>query len=411
MPETKVLLGSERIDFLDVLRAIALGGILLINAMSILAVKGSTPAFTVDVPWAERALQDAILFFVESKFFTLFSLLFGISFAIQIGSAQRQGATFLPRMARRLLALLVFGMLHIAFLWDGDILVIYAVTGSVLIAMRNLSDRALRRWVIGLLAVPATLVLLAFIASLVARATEAGAAALGSGDLEVAASFADTSGTQALLDATFVGGIGERVGTYLELLPLLASRIPTVLAMFLIGLMVGRSDFLTDLPARAPLLRRARNVTFGIGLPIMALIVLGTKVLPTTSALIAIIEDQYITGPLLCLGLASTIALAWIRRPDLRVFAWIRPMGQMALTNYLSQSLVMTSIAYGWGLGLALRLSGFAVLGLSIALYVAQVLVSTIWLRHFRYGPAEWVWRCVTYGRMMPLRRTEALHS
>jgi uncharacterized protein len=395
----------SRVAVLDVLRAVALGGILLINAMSILAVKGSTPAFTVEIPPLERALQDAILFCVESKFFTLFSLLFGISFAIQIGSAQRQGAAFLPRISRRLLALLVIGLLHILLLWDGDILVIYALTGTLLIAMRNLTDRALRRWIIGLLAIPATLVLIALVVSLAVRWGADGSAAMTSSDLDIASQFADTSASSELAHATFLQGAQIRIGTYISLLPLLLSRIPTVLAMFLIGLLIGRSGFLASLPEQRPTLRHVRNVTFAIGLPVMALIVLATKVLPTTSALIAIIEDQYITGPLLCLGLASTITLGYLNSPGRRVFAWIQPMGQMALTNYLSQSLVMTFLAYGWGLGLALRLNGFAVLAAAVALYVVQASLSWAWLRRYSYGPCEWVWRCVTYGRWMPIRR------
>ena len=138
---------QERVQVLDVLRGFALLGILLINAMSILAVKGSTPAFTVDIPFLDRLLQDLILFFVESKFFTLFSLLFGIGFAIQIQSAERQGTKFLPRISRRMLGLLVFGLLHILLLWDGDILVIYAITGSILIAFRKTAFSRLKKWV------------------------------------------------------------------------------------------------------------------------------------------------------------------------------------------------------------------------------------------------------------------------
>jgi uncharacterized protein len=78
----------------------------------------------------------------------------------------------------------------------------------------------------------------------------------------------------------------------------------------------------------------------------------------------------------------------------------------MALTNYITQSLVLTFIAYGWGLGCALRLNGFQVLAIVVVLYIAQVLLSILWLNSFRYGPLEWAWRCITYWRVMPFRRT-----
>jgi uncharacterized protein len=124
-----------------------LAGILIINAMSILAVKGSTPAFTVKLRPLDRLLQDLILFFVESKFFTLFSLLFGIGFAIQIQSAERQRRAFVPRISRRMAGLLLFGLAHVLLLWDGDILVIYAITGTILIAFRKTIFTRIRIWV------------------------------------------------------------------------------------------------------------------------------------------------------------------------------------------------------------------------------------------------------------------------
>jgi uncharacterized protein len=76
----------------------------------------------------------------------------------------------------------------------------------------------------------------------------------------------------------------------------------------------------------------------------------------------------------------------------------------MALTNYLTQSLVLTFLAYGWGLGLALELNGFQVLGISFLLYVVQVILSGLWLSKFKYGPFEWVWRCITYWKVLPIK-------
>lgn len=397
-------LAIPRYEVLDILRAFALGGILVINAMSILAVIGSTPAFTVDIPPADRALQDAILFFVESKFFTLFSLLFGISFAIQIGSAQRQGVAFLPRISRRLLTLGIFGIAHICLLWDGDILVIYAVTGLLLLLMRNLSTRALRRWIIALLAIPAVIVAGIFLWTIAYRCTQAGATSLASSDASLATSFADTTATTHLLEAGLLEGATYRIHTYIELLPLLVSRIPTVLAMFLLGICIGRSTVLTDAASWTSHIRRVRTRTLIAGFTAMTLILLATKFAPTTTALIAIVEDQYIAGPLLSVGYATAIVLAFINRPHLAIFAWLQPIGRMALTNYLMQSFVLTALAYGWGAGLALQLNGFTVIGICAALFTVQVISSHLWLSYFQYGPCEWLWRCATYWRWMPLR-------
>jgi len=395
---------QERVQVLDVLRGFALAGILIINAMSILAVKGSTPAFTVDIPFADRTLQDLILFFVESKFFTLFSLLFGIGFAIQIQSAEKQGSAFLPRISRRMAGLLLFGLLHILLLWDGDILLIYAITGTLLILFRKTTYSRIRKWVISLLAVPGVLVLAILIYTLIARLSASGAETFAKSDASLAKEFANTDATQNLLQNGFLEGIAERIHTYLELSPLLSSRIPTVLAMFLIGLYLGRSNFIRQLPEKIEILKRVRFWGLIVGFSLMFLIVAGTKFLPNVSALIAIIEDQYLAGPILCLGYASAVTLSFLKNPTRKIYGYFSKVGRMALTNYLTQSLVVTFLAYGWGLGLVLKLNGFQVLGISFLLYVAQVILSGLWLSKFKYGPLEWVWRCITYWKVLPIK-------
>ena len=395
---------QNRLRVLDVLRGFALAGILIINAMSILAVNGSTPAFTVDIPVADRTLQDLILFFIESKFFTLFSLLFGIGFAIQIHSAERQGNAFLPRISRRMFGLLLFGLLHIVLLWDGDILVIYAITGTLLILFRKTTYTRIRRWVISLLAVPGVLVLAILIYTLIARLSASGAETFAKSDASLAKEFANTDATRKLLQNGLIEGITERFHTYLELSPLLFSRIPTVLAMFLIGLYLGRSNFIRQLPEKLEILKKVRYWGLTIGFSLMFLIVAGTKFLPTVSALIAIIEDQYLAGPILCLGYASALTLAFLKNPNRKIYEYFSKVGRMALTNYLTQSLVLTFLAYGWGLGLALKLNGFQVLGISFLLYVAQFILSGLWLSKFKYGPFEWIWRCITYWKILSIR-------
>jgi uncharacterized protein len=399
-----IVKNPDRIQVLDVLRGFALAGILIINAMSILAVKGSTPAFTVDIPFAGRILQDLILFFVESKFFTLFSLLFGIGFAIQIQSAKKQGNVFLPRISRRMAGLLLFGTLHILLLWDGDILVIYAITGTLLILFRKTTNSRIRKWVISLLAVPGVLVFAILVYTLIARLSVSGAETFAKSDASLAKEFANTDATKKLLQNGFIEGIAERIHTYLELSPLLFSRIPTVLAMFLIGLYLGRSNFIRQLPEKIEILKKVRFWGLTVGFSLMFFIVAGTKFLPTVSALIAIIEDQYLAGPILCLGYASAVTLDFLKKPTRKIYGYFAKAGRMALTNYLTQSLVLTFLAYGWGLGLALKLNGFQVLGISVLLYVAQVIMSGLWLSKFKYGPFEWVWRCITYWKVLPIK-------
>jgi uncharacterized protein len=119
---------------------------------------------------------------------------------------------------------------------------------------------------------------------------------------------------------------------------------------------------------------------------------------------VAIIEDQYLAGPILCLGYAAAITLTFIKNPDRSMYRYFANVGRMALTNYLTQSLVLTCLAYGWGFGLALQLNGFQVLGICGMLYLGQVIFSTLWLQFFAYGPLEWVWRAVTYWKWPVIR-------
>lgn len=398
---------NSRAAVLDGLRGFALLGIVIINSMTIFAVPGAIPDFSFPLPAVDRLLQDAVLLLVESKFFTLFSLLFGIGFAIQLNSAERQNAAFLPRISRRFAALFVFGCLHIAFFWDGDILLIYAVTGLLLVAMRRISDRAIRRWVVSLLAVPGALVLAIFIFSIVGRFDSNLNTLLAGTDREIAQSFSNLVASQPAIFASFMDAIPLRISSYSEVLPLLMSRIPTVLAMFLIGLYVGRKKIYLDLESWVPVLRKWRSVGLGFGFGLASAVLISTKTLPATSALVALIEDQYIVGPLAAIGLACGFALLYLRAAKSKTFEAFARVGRMALTNYLMQSVVLTFLAYGWGLGLATKVSGFGVLAIAFFLFLAQSVASSLWLRVFAFGPMEWIWRSLTYLRLFPIRKVE----
>ena len=195
-------------------------------------------------------------------------------------------------------------------------------------------------------AIPGILVFLIFIYTLLARLTTSGSQNFADSDKSLAKEFANTEATQKLISNGFIEGIGERIHTYLNLSPLLFSRIPTVLAMFLIGLYLGRSNFIRELPDKVATLKKFRFWGLTVGFSLMLLIVLGTKTLPPVSALVAIIEDQYLAGPILCLGYASALTLAYLSNPDRKIFWLFSNVGRMALTNYLTQSLVLTFLAY-----------------------------------------------------------------
>lgn len=396
-----------RIAVVDGVRGFALLGILVINLGAFSSAPGGPPNVFTPVPIEDRVVQTGILAVVESKFFSLFSLLFGLSFAIQMESAARRGAAFGPRITRRLLALLGFGVLHVLLLWDGDILIVYAVIGAILVAFRNAADRTLLRWAAGLLALPVVLYAVALAALTVARAVPSTAAALAGADRELVAVFAGGAGEriELLQSGSYAEIARARWAEYAAVAGLLLSRVPTVLAMFLLGMWAGRAGLLRDPEAALDRLRRWCRTAWAVGLPVQAAVVAAALGLPPVNALVALFFDQALAGPVLAVAYGTSLVL-WARGTlGRRVLGVLEHPGRMALTTYLMQSVILSFVFWSWGLGLAGQVSALEGLGIAAVIFLAQVLLARAWLRRFRYGPLEWVWRCVTYARRQPLRR------
>lgn len=315
--------------------AYALLGILVINLGAFSLAPGGAPNVFTPVPLGDRVVQTGILAVVESKFFSLFSLPFGLSFAIQIDSAARRGAAFLPRIARRLLALLGFGVLHVLLLWDGDILIVYAVVGALLVAFRHAADRTLLRWAAGLLAVPVVLYAVTLAALTVARAVPPAAAALAGADQELVAVFAGGAGDriELLQSGSYAEIARARWTEYAAVAGLLLSRVPTVLAMFLLGMWAGRTGLLRDPEAQVDRLRRLWRTAWAIGLPVQVAVVAAALALPPVNALVALFFNQALAGPVLAVAYGTSLVL-WARRAfGRRVLGLLAHPGRMALTT------------------------------------------------------------------------------
>lgn len=396
---------AERIDVLDVLRGFALWGIVVINILAFKSPGGPAILF-FEGGSVDRFVVQAILLFVESKFFTLFSFLFGLGFAVQLARAQERGVPFVPRFPRRLLVLLVFGIAHVVLLWDGDILVIYALVGFLLLLFRNRSPRSLLRWAAVLLLVPLLLVIAGLVTLEVLRVTPF-TAQIGQAEAEFQATYAQMrlEGIERYGGGTYWAILVQRVTDYLAVLPLLVSRVPAVLAMFLLGLYVGKQNMLRTIPHHLPLLRRVRMWGLGVGIVASLLVVLAQTQLSPISAVVALLFNQTLAGPVLSMGYVATLVLAWQRPRWKRRLAPLAATGRMALTNYLGQSLICAVLFYGYGFGLTGQVGVAASALLATSIYALQTLWSVWWLRRFQFGPLEWVWRSLTYGTLQPFRR------
>ena len=402
---------AERIEVVDVLRGFALCGILFVNIMWFKA-PGSLGAFSYEGPPLDRLVAAGVLALAQGKFFTLFSFLFGWGFATQFLRAEERAAAagFPRRFLRRSAVLGLIGVVHLALLSEGDILLLYAVVGLLLLPLRHSRSEILLRWVKWLLVVPAAVWLLFFGALALGRAFPDGAEDIAASDRETEEAFRTEARTTtaAYLEPAFARTAATRVEIYGRNAWLQLVLAPTVLAMFVLGLAAGRRDLARHAVDHRALLRRVRTWGLVIGLPLAALFAAGMSLLPTLSALICLSLNGAVAGPLLAMAYAAGIALLW-QRPGWQ--RWLRPlaaMGRMALTNYLLQSVIATLLFYGYGLGLARRVSPSLALVIAAAILAGQVLISGWWMRRYRFGPAEWLWRTLTYGARQPLRRAAA---
>ncbi len=366
---------SDRLLVLDVLRGFALFGVLLVNMVDF-SSSALMPGYSAP-QWdtLNQIIDVGVYLLAVTKFYLLFSFLFGVGFALQMGRMQERGRAFVPFYLRRLAVLLVIGLLHSIFIWRGDILMVYALMGVILLFVRNLSNRVLIGTAVVILI--ASFVLAGMVISegdpVIGRQA---AEIYQHGDyLDILAHRLTEPG-----DAAFVIG-----------------QVPSVLVMFLLGLIIGRSGILQQPDVYRPFLRRWMFPSLLIGLVFNVAFVIGWR--EHNSSLAAV--GMHIGAPALSFFYASVILLNFER---LRALA---PVGQMALTNYLTHSIVCTTIFYGYGFGLYDQVTPLGQLALVVLIYGTQIIFSGWWMRRFRFGPMEWVWRSLTYGKAQPIRRSQ----
>lgn len=390
----------ERVMAVDALRGFALLGILMVNLIFFSGPVEQTfgrPLAEVDSPWT----YGLVLTFAQGKFYGLFALLFGLGFAVQMDRFAARGEKPGRRFRRRLLVLLGFGLLHGTLLWMGDILAMYAVIGLLLPAFAQRKPRTLLIWAASLLGLLALLCVLG-----------AGFTALGSAfaPQEMARSFAAQEQASSAKIARSLAAYGA--GPYGDLFRLRLKELlgnygmtlsiaPHILAMFLLGLWTWRKGIAQNLTAHRPLLKRLALWGLGLGLPanLLYAYLMGHGFTAAGAAKAILGFGIYaLASPILTVGYAAGLSL-FLLGPGARLGAWLAATGRMSLTNYLSQSLVMTTVFYFYGFGLFGRLDLPWSLGFGAAFWVGQVCLSHFWLHRHAQGPLEALWRRLAFGR------------
>lgn len=398
---------TTRYVFLDALRGFALLGICLANfpEFSLYTFQPTDVVSSMPSAGVDKVFQGLLSFFVDGKFYTIFSILFGIGFSLIIGNAQKKGLNGKRIFYRRMLGLTVIGLMHLLLLWSGDILLLYALMGMLLPLFFNLSDRRLLFWSGFFLLLPIAfdIVQFAFGFTLSGFAYDAwwrkcdtyGITESNFGTwLKDASSYSD-------VHKFLMQGAIERLWEFVE-----GNRYFKVLGLFLLGVFLGRKKVYARLDELKPLVRKVFRWSVAVAVPFSVLYTLsGTGVLVVEKFVRTIFYTfgVYSQGLVYCSGLA----LLYLKTENSGVWRFLAAPGRMALTNYIFQSVFGIVIFYGIGFGLGAGVGLTLTLAIALAVFVSECIISRLWMRYFRFGPLEWIWRMWTYGKYLSIRKKE----
>jgi uncharacterized protein len=383
---------TERITVIDCLRGAALFGILMANMRGFnapLAAYINPHLMWTSLP--DRITQALVDCFISGKFITIFAALFGIGFAIQMERAlARDGG--MGFYARRLAMLFVIGLAHSFFVWWGDILTNYALCGFFLLPFRNASQRAVLAWAHGLYWFVLALFACVYVATLFGLPMPPDEDGLKVQDV------INTYANGSLRDIFRI-----RAREWLDANSFLVF-LTRILGVFLFGLYIWRQGYLGHPAEHMDWWTRAQRIGFPVGIICNAVAVGLDWVFhpdPEKPSLVSVTMFLFysIGVPALSLAYSATVIRLWqdpAWQQRLMPFSYV---GRMALTNYLLQSVIFTTIFYGYGLGLYGKVGPLLNVPLAIAVYSSQIPFSKWWLSRQRYGPMEWIWRRMMYGR------------
>lgn len=412
---------KPRIAALDVARGLALLGIFFVNASLFGEPFASVldPSRPTHESWLSQLVYAGTMIFCTGKFYPLFSLLFGAGLAIMLASAKRDGRSFVATFLRRLILLATFGLLHIVFLWVGDILLLYSIIGTAMLPLAYASPRVLL-WVAGgaysfglliLVGLTGLMLLAGTMPEPVVKEMPAADSRLAQ-YIEVLKDWNQTEQydsrlieleTQIMSQGPFHEQVFVRLCNYL-FASIFTALVMTwvVLPCFCVGAALVKLKFFDE---PWPLLRH-RLLWAGllIGLPLNVF-----GVILAQSANEALVMGQslafQIGGPLMTL-MYLVLVMNWVdSERGLAISRAIGQLGRMALTGYLLESFLMSAVMLHWGLGRFGDTTWAERAGWVLGIYAVILLFANTWLSRFRVGPLEWVWRMGTYARFVPLQQ------
>ncbi|MGK5026072.1 DUF418 domain-containing protein [Janthinobacterium sp. RB2R34] len=380
-----------RLAQLDVLRGIALFGILLVNiwgfAWGTLSLRYGTLA--TPAPWIDQAAIFLVAAFAEFKFYPIFAFLFGAGFALHTRSLRQQLGSWLAAQTayrRRLRWLLLIGILHGLLIWSGDVLSSYALAGMLIVSLAPSGLDRIRNlaWMLA----GGFLLFMALLYPVIPGMTAD----------DTTRQLQEFAGRYAIYtQGSLLAVAALRVRDYGMQMLFVIVMLPHIIVLFSLGILSVRLGWLVEPQHHRHVWRRVCMVGLGLGLPfnlLSATALLQQTVNPYQKDYNSMLFELllYAGGPLLAAGYVAALMLAG---PALMATLahWLAAAGRMALSNYLAQSLLATFLLQGWGLGWGARLRPVEMLCLALAIMATQVWLSRWWLARFKQGPVEALWR------------------
>lgn len=400
---------KDREVFMDVLRGIAILGIFIANLQyfSFYSPKASGA-------FINQSLDHQFTFlhamFIEGKFYSIFSLLFGWGIALQMSSSANNDTVTAKFIKRRLWFMMLLGGIHLIFIWTGDIVAFYAMVGFILVALRKKSNKTLFITGIGLILSP--IVIYFFKMKFLWLNAPAGLLLEASRYLQThfAAIPANSDDITVIQQShSIVTDIKVNMANvpfrYAYLF--FVSRISKVLGMMLLGFVIGRSGFYKRINEYKKQLLWFVLIALIVSLPANYML---AKYMEHPENYYNLKMEGWYETVVYAFGVAPlalvyTILIAWMFQQNWiqHILKLIAPVGKMAFSNYMLHSIVGFVVFHAIGFGYMQQVGPFAWTVFAVLVFLAQIIISTVWLKYFEFGPVEWVWRSLTYGKKQPL--------
>lgn len=394
---------SERFVILDALRGFALLGICMANfpEFSLYSFLDESAKSEMSSSLWDNITQYLLYLFVDGKFYTIFSLLFGIGFSIIIANCMKRGNNGLKVFYRRMFYLLLIGFAHLILIWSGDILMLYALVGMLLPVFMKFSDRKILILAGVFLILPVIIDSLCEIFRWNPSAWLVGqqwkyCGIYGITEENFAYWLADSKSYNDVFKF-LIQGAWERMSEFVD-----GNRYFKVLGLFLIGYYIGRNRLYANIGELKSSLKKIAVAGICLGLPLSAVYAWSAmEGHPLGGGIHSLF--YFLSVYLTSFGYIAVFCLTYLAFKKLFVWKLFSAPGRMALTNYIGQSLIGIVIFYGIGLGFGAKMGLFEVEIIVACVFIFEIIFSSIWLKIFRFGPLEWIWRCLTYKQIFPL--------